>query len=268
MQSTVSYMDPETNRPEIYLFDPPAGMPKQYPTVGHTVNIEDGRPQLAEFALDQHGFVLRADPGSVVADFHDQQQIEDQYYRRITELLLRETGATEVVIFDHTYRSSRELQPGEPDANTPVFNAHSDYTEATGPARAREVAGDQHAAAIDEKRYWIVNVWRSTNGVIEQKPLALCDLRSMSAEDFVPAKIRFPSGRNGGVMAIRHSDSHQWTWFPQMSSDEVLIFKNFDPRATGALRYGAHCTVEEPQMSGNEKIRESIEIRAVVIFDD
>lgn len=268
MYSEVRYMDPATEKPEIYLFDPPPGVPKQYPTVGHRVEVENGRPQQDEFALDRHGFILRTDPSSVQEDFHDERAIESSYYQKISALLLRETGASDVVIFDHTYRSSRALQPGEPDANTPVLNAHSDYTESSGPARALTVAGDRNPDAVREKRYWIVNVWRSTNGTVEQKPLSLCDIRSMDASDFVPAKIRAPNGRIGGVMAIRHTDQHRWVYFPRMSGEEVLIFKTFDPRATGARRYGAHCAVDEPNMTGEEKLRESIEIRAVVVFDD
>lgn len=267
MRTTVNYMDPDTVNPEIYLFEPPPGVPGQYPTVGHSLHVNDGRNAAEEFALNQQGFVLRENPESVLADFYDEKLIQDQYYAQIADLIRRETGANDVAVFDHTYRSSRELAPGETEANQPVFNAHNDYTNATGPVRAREGAGEQFAEAIDEQRFWIVNVWRPINGRVEQKPLALCDLRSMEPEDFVAAKIRFPTGRNGGVMAITHRDEHRWFYFSNMSVDEVLLFRTFDPRATGAQRFGAHCAVDEPGMSGNERIRESIEVRAVAIFD-
>lgn len=267
MRSTVNYMSPETDQPEIYLFEPPPGTPRQYPTVGHVLQIENGRDDPDAFSLDRQGFVFRHDPGSVIADFYDAGMIEDRYYEKVADLIKRETGASDVVVFDHTYRSSRELLPGESDANQPVFNAHSDYTNESGPGRAMDVAGDLHARAIEEQRYWIVNVWRPINGTVEQKPLALCDIRSMHAEDFAAARIRFPNGRNGGVMAIRYRDEHRWVYFPKMSVEEVLLLKSFDPRAKGARRFGAHCAVDEPDMSGNERIRESIEIRAVAIFD-
>ena len=52
-----------------------------------------------------------------------------------------------------------------------------------------------------------------------------------------------------------------------MTVEEVLLFSSFNPHATGARRYGAHCAVEVPEVSGNERIRESIELRAVAIFD-
>ncbi len=267
MRSTVNYMSPETENPEIYLFDPPPGTPRQYPTVAHEMQIENGREDPAAFSIERQGFVLRQDSASVVPDFHDEQLIVNRYYGQVAELIKRETGAADVFVFDHTYRSSRELLPGESDANQPVVNAHADYTDESGPGRARDVAGDLHSGAIDEQRYWIVNVWRPINGTVEQKPLALCDARSMRADDFVAAKIRFPTGRNGGVMAVKHRDEHRWCYFPQMSVDEALVFKSFDPRATGASRFGVHCAVEEPGMSGSERIRESIEMRAVAIFE-
>lgn len=267
MHSTVNYMSPDTDKPEVYLFDPPPGIPRQFPTVAHAVQIENGRGDLGAFSLDRQGFVLRHDPGSVIPDFYDDRMVESRYYEKVAELIERETGASDVIVFDHTYRSSRELGPGESDANQPVVNAHSDYTNESGPGRARDVAGDLHARAIDEQRYWIVNVWRPINGTVEQKPLALCDSRSMHADDFVAAKIRFPTGRTGGVMAIRHRDEHRWVYFPKMSVEEVLIFKSFDPRASGANRFGVHCAVDEPGMTGAERIRESIEIRAIAIFE-
>ncbi|MGD8324576.1 MAG: CmcJ/NvfI family oxidoreductase [Gammaproteobacteria bacterium] len=267
MHSAVNYISPDTDKPEVFLFEPPPGVPRQFPTVRHVVQVHNGREDLDALSLDRQGFVLRNDPRSVVADFYDEKVIEEGYYANMAGLIKRETGASDVVVFDHTYRSSRELRPGESDANQPVVNAHSDYTNESGPARAADVCGDRYSEAIEERRYLIVNVWRPINGTVEQKPLALCDIRSMYAEDFVAARIRFPNGRNGGVMAIRHRDEHRWFYFPKMSVDEVLLFKSFDPRAFGANRFGAHCAVEEPGMTGDERTRESIEIRAVALFD-
>jgi hypothetical protein len=231
------------------------------------MQVDDGRERAGDFSLDREGFVFLRDPGSVIADFYDETLVQDVYYGNIADLIRRETGASDVVIFDHTYRSSRDLMPGESDANQPVMNAHSDYTNESGPGRAMDVAGDLHAAAIDAQRYRMYNVWRPINGTVEQKPLALCDVRSMQAEEFVPAVIRFPSGRVGGVMAVRHSDAHRWVYFSDMSVEEVILLQSFDPRAVGARRFGAHCAVDLPNMSGNERVRESIEIRAIAIFD-
>jgi hypothetical protein len=266
MRATLNYMSPDEKRPEVYLFEPPPGVAKQYATVSHVMQIRNGRDNLGEFSMDRQGFVLRHDPDSVLADFYDENAVESRYYEKVAELIQRETGAAEVIVFDHTYRSSRALAPGEPDANQPVLNVHSDYTNESGPGRARAVAGDSQQQAIDEERYWIVNVWRPITGPVEQKPLALCDVRSMHGDDFVAADIKFPTGRNGQVMAIKHRDSHRWFYFPAMTVDEVLIFKSFDPRESGARRYGAHSSVDEPDMTGDERIRESIEIRAVAIF--
>jgi hypothetical protein len=268
MYSTVNYLGPETDRPEIYLFDPPPGVPKQFPTVGHEMQVANGREQSEGFRWDREGFELLHDPDSVIDDFYDEQAIVGVYFAKVSELIKRSTGASEVVIFDHTYRSSRDLEPGESNANQPVMNAHSDYTNDSGPGRAMDVAGDLHAKAIEEQRYRMYNVWRPINGTVEQKPLALCDIRAMTSEEFVPAVIRFPNGRVGGVMAIRHSDAHRWVYFPDMTTEEVILLQSFDPRAGGARRFGAHCAVDLPGMTGNERIRESLEIRAVAIFDD
>jgi hypothetical protein len=199
MHSAVNYISPDTDKPEVFLFEPPPGVPRQFPTVRHVVQVHNGREDLDALSLDRQGFVLRNDPRSVVADFYDEKVIEEGYYANMAGLIKRETGASDVVVFDHTYRSSRELRPGESDANQPVVNAHSDYTNESGPARAADVCGDRYSEAIEERRYLIVNVWRPINGTVEQKPLALCDIRSMYAEDFVAARIRFPNGRGTNI---------------------------------------------------------------------
>ena len=241
------------------------------------MEVTDGRGESDAFTLESHGFVFRRHPDGVLPDFHDADAITRDYYPAVAELIRSETGASHVIVFDHTYRSSRKLRPGESDANQPVVNVHSDYTEGSGPERARravdedavdEAGADKAAAnAISEQRYRIINVWRPIRGPIEQKPLAVCDAGSMNADDFVPTNIHFPDGRLGHVMAIRHADSHRWHYFPQMTVDEVLLFNTFDPRADGARRYGAHCAVDEQHGPPDPAIRESVEIRALALFD-
>ena len=38
-------------------------------------------------------------------DFHDEAELKSAYYREVEELVKRETGASKVVVFDHTVRT-------------------------------------------------------------------------------------------------------------------------------------------------------------------
>lgn len=86
MQTVVSYMRPDIDRPEIYLFEPPPGVAKQYATVAHSLRVADGRKDTSQFSLDDQGFVLRQDRASVVSDFYDEGLIRTEYYARMTVL--------------------------------------------------------------------------------------------------------------------------------------------------------------------------------------
>ena len=220
-----------------------------------------------DLSLERQGLIFRHQEIRGVDDFHDETDIERTYYPQIESLVREETGASRAIVFDHTYRSSLTPEEGGSEANMPVLDVHNDYTDWSGPLRARETAGEEAEDTIAANRFMIVNVWRPINGPIEQKPLALCDVTTMQAEDFVPADIKFPTGRTGEVLSVRHRPTHRWLYFPAMDVDEALIFRTFDPRREGADRYGAHVSFDDPETPPEPRVRESIEVRVLALFE-
>ena len=73
--------------------------------VRHTVPISDARPRLASLSLDREGFVLRRLETSV-ANFYDEEAVRGIYDAEVERLILKETGAEKVVVFDHTIRTN------------------------------------------------------------------------------------------------------------------------------------------------------------------
>ena len=59
------------------------------------------------------------------------------YYREAEQLLKEVTGASQVVIFDHTLRNAQESKPGENSIKEPVKRVHNDFTAKSGYARER-----------------------------------------------------------------------------------------------------------------------------------
>ena len=49
--------------------------------------------------------------------------------------------------------------------------------------------------------------------------------------------------------------------------NEALIFRTFDPRRTGANRYGAHVSFDDPATPPDARPRESLEVRVLALFD-
>ena len=267
VQTTLNYLGEVEGKPTNYLFDPPEGVPKFYPTVACPVSISNGRLVADRLSLENEGLVFRQHAAHGVTDFYDETQIEAIYYPAVVDLVCAETGASRAIVFDHTYRSSLTPEEGGNEANMPVPDVHNDYTDDSGPRRALEAGGNGAKDAIAQNRFMIVNVWRPIKGPVQQKPLTLCDVSSMEAKDFVPADIKFPTGRTGEVLSVRHRPTHRWLYFPEMDVDEALVFRTFDPRRTGANRFGAHVSFDDPATPPNARPRESLEVRVLALFD-
>ena len=65
-----------------------------------------------ELSLDEQGFVF-VEHKTKVADFFDPAQLELVYYPEVEVLIKRASGASRVVIFDHTLRSGDETEREE-----------------------------------------------------------------------------------------------------------------------------------------------------------
>ena|ERR1700756_2714564 len=69
---------------------------------------------------------------------------------------------------------------------------HNDYSAKSGPRRVRDHLPAQEAEYRLRSRFGEINVWRPIRGPIESTPLALCDARSIDAQDFVPVDLVYP----------------------------------------------------------------------------
>src|SRR5262245_35505607 len=144
------------------------------------VAVRNGRLLADQLSLDEQGFVF-VEHKTKVADFFDPAQLESVYYPEVEELIKRASGASRVVIFDHTLRSGDETEREEKLIREPVLSAHNDYTEWSGPNRVREILPDE-AEALLAHRFAIIQVWRAINQPIQANPLAIADGKSIDME--------------------------------------------------------------------------------------
>ncbi|MBO6785045.1 MAG: methyltransferase [Alphaproteobacteria bacterium] len=230
----------------------------------HRMTIRNGRKAGADLDLDRNGFVLTDHPTSV-ADFYDPDQITSVYYPEVEQLVAEKTGASRVVIFDHTVRSGDDATRKEKLVREPVRAAHNDYTEVSGPRRVREILPDE-AEALLSKRFAIVQVWRAIRNPIEADPLTMCDARTYEMDDFLTAERRYPD-RVGETYRMQFNPAHEWYYFPRMRRDEALVFKVYDSE-TDRARFTPHTSFEDPTSPPNAGPRESIEVRTFAFFDD
>ncbi len=230
----------------------------------HDVQIEDARRRAGELSLDRNGFVL-VQHATAVADFFDPDQLASVYYREVAELVKRVSGASRVVVFDHTLRSGDESEQSQRKIREPVLWAHNDYTEWSGPQRVREILPDE-AERLLASRFAIIQVWRAIAGPIYSNPLALVDARTVAAADLIKAERRYPH-RVGETYQLAYNPRHRWSYFPHLRRDEAIVFKVYDSQADGRARFTPHCSFVDPTTPRGAPPRQSIEARTFAFFD-
>jgi hypothetical protein len=227
------------------------------------VTLHNGRPSIDQFRLDRNGFHFISHPTKMV-DFFDQDEIRRVYYPEMEALVKAESGASRVVVFDHTLRTADDEMREAHKIREVVRRVHNDYTEWSGPQRVRDLL-PQEADDLLRRRFAIVQVWRPIRHPVETFPLAICDAESLSSKDLVVAERRYPN-RVGQTYSITYNPAHHWYWFPRMRRDEALVFKVYDSLKDGRARWTAHTAFDDPTAPPHARPRESIEIRTLAFF--
>lgn len=231
-----------------------------------TVTVENAREFNDQLNIDREGFRL-VDQPTKITDFYDDAQLSN-YEAEIISLLKKITQSSDVLIFDHTRRSSSAHVRSSKIIREASTVIHNDYSDNSGHVRLKDYlskAEKKQPESLVERDFAIINVWRSTNGTILNHPLGMCDATSVPESDLVPVK-REGNGRIGELQLMLHGQSHRWCYFPHMTFNEALVFKTFDSRLDGRTRFTAHTSFEDPQAPDNAPARESIETRCFVFF--
>ena len=209
------------------------------------VTIRNGRPLRDSFKLDTHGFVF-ADHHTRMKDFTDEAERKRVYDPEVAELIRKHSGASEVLVFDHTIRVGDDKVQQATGARPPVKGVHNDYTEKSAPRRLREIVGDAEAERRFRKRWAIIQVWRPIRGTVMIDPLGICDGRTIPEKGFILVQRRYKD-RTGEVYHIAYNPEHVWYYFPQMERNEALVFKVFDTDPNVATRFSGAFGVRRSQ---------------------
>ena len=257
----------DTGVPPVRYIDWPEmenkAVPPQYRE--YEMAVRNGRPLRDTFRLDTHGFVF-VDHVTQVKDFGDDAQRTRVYDPEVQALIKKHSGASEVLVFDHTLRTSDAEMQKAANARPTVKGVHNDYTEKSAPVRLREIVGDAEAERRFRKRWAIIQVWRPIRGTVLIDPLGICDGRSIPQKGFIRVERRYKY-RTGEVYHIAHHPAHEWFYFPHMNRNEALVFKVFDSDAGKPSRFTAHSAFDDPSTPADAPPRESIETRTFAFFD-
>ncbi|NND66643.1 MAG: methyltransferase [Halioglobus sp.] len=228
------------------------------------VTMRDGRIAEPAPSLDREGFCL-VPHNAPVADFYQLEPAREAYEASLRALVLAATGGRQALVFDHTLRSDSRAVRGERTTREPAAVIHNDYTDPSAEKRVRDLLPAAEAARRLQRRYAIVNVWRSIAGPAVSSPLALCDASTLDAADLVASERR-AAERIGELELVTYNPAHRWFYFPGVTRDEALLIKTFDSATDGRARRAVHTAFDNPGAPPESPPRESIESRLLVFF--
>lgn len=248
----------------------------------HDVDILDGR-KLDDLSWEENGFELirhasKVEDWSTVAEttVHDDE---------IGALARELTGCDTVLYYPGLVRN--EANARESADLAPIQFVHSDYTEAyremiedddhpyraiLAPSMARAgVSGDDIRRA---RRILTLQFWRNIGPARMRHPLAFCDARTVRRDELQPLLVEEYGGvptafYSFAVSAPTTSAEHRWVTFPEMTPDEVVVFRAYDSERVerGQPFWTPHSAFADPVVGDDAPPRESVEMRAICLFE-
>ena len=195
---------------------------------------------------------------------------------------MQTTGCNGVLFFPALLRNPQAQSQSEDFA--PIQIAHSDYTEdydamikdrshpyhqVISPSMQR--AGISEEQLVQCRRVLTLQLWRSTGERLVDYPIALCDSESVTREQLVPLRVEQYGGVETqfdafGLLPPPAERENLWYTFPEMTNDEVLVFRAYDSdRVAHKLPFWTpHCAFHDQREGASP--RHSVEMRAICLF--
>lgn len=230
-------------------------------TAFQEVRMHDARPMLAagECELDRCGFTLtRYENG--VTNFRDEEEVQRVYYPGIERLVERVTGAHRAFVRSHLVRTETPIDFNDGYARF----VHCDYNVKRLVEMSEDVLKQHGVEPQPNWDYVWYNTWQPFDHPAIRNPLAFIDWQSLPADDVIDY---YYTGRNTDslVAAPVHNPNHRWCYFPDMTTDEILVFKQMDGRRDVSV-YCPHTSFEIPNLPEDVPPRRSIEMRLLAVF--
>lgn len=241
----------------------------------HKLEVRNGRAEPRP-SLDKEGLTIATWPSAVVRDrmdeleaevpmFHKPQVLRD-YGQETLPLIQQLTGAREVIAMQSS--GVRFSARAGKKRMTPAVWAHIDYDKDEIEVQLKETLDYYGKPVKPFGRYVLCQGWRPLSAPPQDFPLAVCDGRTVRSEDIIPMDYHMISGDKEvtyRTRGARYSPRHKWWWFPDMTPDEMIVFKGFDSANPDGMR-PLHVAFEDTT-AVNPVPRSSIESRYFALFD-
>lgn len=233
-----------------------------------TIRIVDARTVTPAPTLEREGITL-VRHRSAVADFRDTAAVAAVHAAEIEGLIGELSQADRVVVSSPGVLRFGERSPdcGRLNNSRPARFVHIDVSDETAAAFAERSRPDAQGRRL--RRFAHYNVWRVLTPPPQDVPLAVCDARSVAAQDRVEADAVFD---NPGApewsfvgLVVRYNPAHRWLYYSNMTRDEALVFKTHDTDPAHPSHV-PHSAFDDPSCPANVTPRSSIEMRAIAYW--
>jgi hypothetical protein len=263
----LNYLGAMDVRPEFYVYDQRRD---NLNLISHESQVRNGRTISARATLEKEGFCLVEHRSSVV-NLQSRRAVLQSYCGEIESMLRDLTGAPLVIaepigiVRSHGAANRPLDRPG----HRPIRFVHTDHTERSALWTIQRAMGGTDIGLLSERRWAVYNVWRALTPPPQDMPLALCDARSVEWSDAIAADtvLDFPNSRSGRIEAtlFRFNAKHRWYYFPNLTRDEVLVFKGVDSAGNGC-GHVPHTAFIDPTVVDASVSRTSLDLRAFAIY--
>ncbi|KAF2493082.1 hypothetical protein BU16DRAFT_97500 [Lophium mytilinum] len=216
------------------------------------------------FRIEECGFqYVRSTVPSDIGTW-DEKGVRDVYLPHMEAWLKDRFQCRMVRIYTYNFHSNdRARTPTEPWMQ-PFMRTHCDATRSSGFSRLALHIPDELASSTEtQERVRLIGVWRPLTGPEQDYPLAVCDTRTVSESDLVPADIVFPHYCDERYELL-YSPAQRWFYKRRMQVDEVILLKHFDSNADEAT-FSPHTAFLDRDVGSESVTRASIELKAILI---
>jgi len=229
----------------------------------YEVELCDAKTLSSPTTLKDEGFELHHQP-MIDPEWTNSDWIASVYCPRTLELVQKVTGAAEVALY---YRGALIRDSGDVTRAPAAEFVHLDNSRESALPFLKMAADEAMMAKYP--RIEVYNIWRVITPPPQDVPLALCDQRTLDERDWVEGRTVEPTFPDGvPYVTSVFNPAQRWFYFPDLTPDDVLIFKGFDNRPDkpfGCL----HGAFRHPEVSGEGVVpRASIETRVFAFFEE
>lgn len=261
--TTVNYADPAAPRPYVNNsdYDDNRVSLLATETTMTDVAVVGAAPQ-----LDVEGFACFEHVADLDGLHDSTEEATARYRAALAHFMIDLTGADEVILSPNLlFRYQSPPPAGDFRRAATADFVHSDYSPMGAVQAIPHLYPTVNRPGIGRSAMY--NLWRLLSPAPTSRPLALCDARSVLPGDLVAGDSVFPTrGFQFETAFFRYNPDHRWIYFPRLTRDELLVFKQSDTD-TIHPQVVPHTAFDDPSCSDRAAPRVSVEARCIALWN-